>query len=678
MVLRSGGAQQHAISRLQNVLELSRTELENVPFPHRLLTRERQWRALTTERSVLRLVMKGIRLPLIAPVPLRRQLHATVPVHMLPVYEAHIAGQLASGVIQETHERAVHLASLFFHVPKRSGGWRFVHDLRLLNAHLDTPTFRMDSLAVIRAALPRGAWFTSVDLRDAYWHIPVPQWLRRFLAFQALGRTFQWASMPMGLASSARYFTLALKPALALLRQCGVMVFAYLDDILIAGPTMADANFGCQMTLGLLEALGFAINYKKSILTPTQRIRHLGFTLDSVHNRIYLPQDRRQELQRQARKTLKLSASGTLTCRLLASLIGKASAALEAMPNARLHMHALHRALRWNLARSASGDDWSATALLSLAAKRAAEWWASLAVTRVNGAPLVTPKAAVTLTTDASESGWGATITINSRERPSALPLQLTTHGFWSPQEAAQSSNWREATALQLGFFAMRLHRLPRHTTIAIRTDNMTALSYIRRAGGRHCHLAQQLEPVARCALRRRLHLRPTHIAGLKNTLADELSRRPPDRHDWSIDWPTAQLVLRAAQPTLDAFASRLNHIVDRYCSALPDPKALAVDGLSVSWRDERVYAAPPVPLIPLVIAKALNERASVCLLTPNWPNQPWFGLLSATASRPPIDISARSIRPGPSGRAVLKSGRPTRFLLWQLGQPTPWWDLVC
>ena len=186
------------------------------------------------------------------------------------------------------------------------------------------------------------------------------------------------------------------------------------------------------------------------------------------------------------------------------------------------------------------------------------------------------------------------------------------------------------------------------------------------------------MEPLLRCALRRRLHLRPTHIAGLKNTLADELSRRTPDRHDWTIDWPTAQRVLRVAQPTMDAFASRLNHIVGRYCSALPDPKAMAVDGLSVPWRDERVYAAPPVPLIPQVIAKALNERASVTLLTPNWPNQPWFGLLSSTASRPPIDIPARSIRPGPSGRAVLKSGRPTKFLLWQLGRPTPLWDLVC
>ena len=120
MMLRSGGAQQHAISRLHHVLELNRAELENVPFPQRLLTRANQWRALTTERSVLRLVTKGIRLPFESPVPARRHLHASVPAHMLPVYEAHIRSQLSSGVIQETHEKAIHVASLFFDVPKRS------------------------------------------------------------------------------------------------------------------------------------------------------------------------------------------------------------------------------------------------------------------------------------------------------------------------------------------------------------------------------------------------------------------------------------------------------------------------------------------------------------------------------------------------------------------------------
>jgi hypothetical protein len=253
-----------------------------------------------------------------------------------------------------------------------------------------------------------------------------------------------------------------------------------------------------------------------------------------------------------------------------------------------------------------------------------------------------------------------------------------TTFGHWAPHEAQQSSNWREASALALGFFALRLHQLPRFTVIRIRSDNTTTVSYIRRGGGRFAHLAQVLEPVTRCALRRRFHLLPQHLPGEKNQIADRESRRAPERHDWTIDVPTMHLVHRVTQPTLDAFASRLNHITERYCSAQPDPRALATDGLSVPWYGERVYAAPPIPLIPAVLAKALDEQAAVALLTPDWPKQAWFGALATAASVPPIRVPARAIRLGPSRRSVLKSGRATDFLLWQLGPPTPWWVLEC
>ena len=677
--LRRGGTQRIATSRLQNILELERTELENIPFPRRLLTRARQWRALTDEVSVLRLVTKGIRLPFVEAIAPRRGPAPTIPTHLVSVYEAHLSSLLERGIIEETPEWAIRVASLFFDVPKRSGGVRFVHDLRYVNSYLDIPTFRMETLAMIRSSIPRDAWFTSIDLKDAYWHVPVPTWLRRFLAFHVLGRSFQWAAMPMGLASSARYFTILLRPVLALLRQCGVMVFAYLDDILVVAASEAEANVGCQLTLQLLESLGFLVNYEKSELRPTQRIRHLGFTLDGHNNRIYLPQDRRQDLQKQARKTLRLADSGTLTCRLLASLIGKAQAALEAMPNARYHIHALHRSMRWNLRRgSATGDNYSVPALLSPAARQAVSWWASPAVTRVNGAPLRAPRPRVTLTTDASETGWGATVEVHSADPSTRIRAAQTTFGHWSTEEAANSSNWREAMALQLGFFALRLHELPRHTVIRIHSDNTTAISYLRRGGGRFCHLAQALEPVTRCALRRRFHLLPRHIAGENNQIADRESRRMPERHDWTVDLSMARRIFWLAQPTLDAFASRLNHITERYCSRLPDPHAMAVDGLSVPWSCERVYAAPPIPLIPQVINKAVDERASVTLLTPNWPNQAWFGRLMAAVTVAPILVPARAIRLGPSQRSVLKSGRPTDFLLWQLGEPTPQWKIEC
>ena len=60
-----------------------------------------------------------------------------------------------------------------FLVPKRSGAWRMVIDLHLLNQFTLADMFKMESVNSIRLALRRGEWAASVDLSDAYLHIHI-------------------------------------------------------------------------------------------------------------------------------------------------------------------------------------------------------------------------------------------------------------------------------------------------------------------------------------------------------------------------------------------------------------------------------------------------------------------------------------------------------------------------
>ena len=63
--------------------------------------------------------------------------------------------------------------SVIFVVPKYSGDWKPVIDLSSLNPHVKTPKF------AIRLALPRKSWVVSLDLKDAFFHIPINPSSRR-------------------------------------------------------------------------------------------------------------------------------------------------------------------------------------------------------------------------------------------------------------------------------------------------------------------------------------------------------------------------------------------------------------------------------------------------------------------------------------------------------------------
>jgi hypothetical protein len=68
--------------------------------------------------------------------------------------------------------------------------------------------------------------------------------------------------------------------------------------------------------------------------------------------------------------------------------------------------------------------------------------------------------------------------------------------------------------------------------------------------------------------------------------------------------------------------------------SPLPDPKALAVNDLAVSWDGMNAYAFPPTPLIQVVLNKVTTDNVRLCLIAPCWPSQAWFPTDSSRRTR--------------------------------------------
>ena len=68
----------------------------------------------------------------------------------------------------------------------------------------------------------------------------------------------------------------------------GVFCVFYIDDVVIIGSTFTQCEQNVSLVVETLEKCGFLINYKKSLLMPSQCAPILGFMIDSVSEAISL------------------------------------------------------------------------------------------------------------------------------------------------------------------------------------------------------------------------------------------------------------------------------------------------------------------------------------------------------------------------------------------------------
>ena len=91
--------------------------------------------------------------------------------------------------------------SRVFLVPKRSGGWRLVIDLSVSKRLSSAKNIRNGHAGKGKEALRPGMWATSLDLSDAYHHIPMRQSARKFLCVQ-VGQVHMYMVLPFGLTTA--------------------------------------------------------------------------------------------------------------------------------------------------------------------------------------------------------------------------------------------------------------------------------------------------------------------------------------------------------------------------------------------------------------------------------------------------------------------------------------------
>ena len=129
--------------------------------------------------------------------------------------------------------------------------------------------FKMDSLCTITKLIAQNYFKSSIDMKDAYYSIPIRYSDRKFLCFQWDKVLYQFTCLLNGLSCAPRKFTKILKPLLANLHKKGHISVAYLDDLYLQGQTYDQCIANVIDTTLMLEELGFLVHPTKSVLIPT-------------------------------------------------------------------------------------------------------------------------------------------------------------------------------------------------------------------------------------------------------------------------------------------------------------------------------------------------------------------------------------------------------------------------
>jgi hypothetical protein len=422
---------------------------------------------------------------------------------------------LRSGTIEEIPSAEVKLASPSYVVPKAKGGYRQVLDLRLLNSHVREIKFKMEDTLILKQLAREGDFATSLDIKSAFNHVLTNPSALPYLTFYFDGKSYTWKGMPFGAKHSPLIFTKLMKIVLKYIREkWKVRCIGYMDDLLFLHENQEELGRITQEIADYLEWIGWILSKEKCELVPKQQICFLGWIWDFQTMEVKMKKERRESLMKLLRKWLgKSKETKMVKNRDLAALLGKVNFLRMQFPRMSLYTVRLNQA-------KVKGVKWTGwNGKTRLTKQQSGELKVLLRWIKGNVPKSISVRVPeATLTTDACQQGWGATLILGT--------YTLLYHGdFKSWKYPLTSSNQRETAAVLLAMRTCQAElRREKVRCLCIESDNSTTVSNLAKKRGAKS-MVILVRRIFLIAEKMDMELVAKHRPGVENETADALSR---------------------------------------------------------------------------------------------------------------------------------------------------------
>ena len=281
-----------------------------------------------------------------------------------------IKGMLAKGALEIARDPGPGFYSRLFLMEKASGGWRLVIDLSHLNEFVQLTRFKMETVASVLLSVREGHFLASLDLKDAYFQIPIHPSSRKLLRFTSEETVYQFRALCFGLSTAPQVFTRVFTAVSAWAHSHGIRLLRYLDDWLVLSSSEREAKQSVQSLLSLCRTLGIVINKKKSDLVPSQTAKYLGMTIDTEAGKVFPSLARVEKFLTVAESFCTMAAS---PAQLWQVILGHLASLERLVPHGHLRMRSLqwHRKAHW----SPESDPPSLPVPLPREVRRDLSWW---------------------------------------------------------------------------------------------------------------------------------------------------------------------------------------------------------------------------------------------------------------------------------------------------------------
>ena len=514
------------------------------------------------------------------------------------------------GAVQKVSEQPYGVSPLDV-VPKpQAGKYRLILDLRFLNKHLHEFSFSMETLHRMRNLFQKGDLMFNLDLENGYYHVVVRPEDRKYLGFKWRNQFYVFAVLPFGLSSAPIAFTKVMKQLANHWRRNGWRLLFYLDDWCFMCRDQEVACIRSREVQADFLAAGLLINYPKSVLEPTSRLKLLGFWVDSVEGSFRIPAERKKKVLDHLRVILE-SPRIRIRARELASTAGRIQSCFLALgPVTRIFTRGMYECIE-------SRSSWRGEVLITPEVRREAAFWLA-SLEKWDGQaiwelPLLNPRV---LHVDASDTGWGGW--------QEGLD-HFDAREWFTASEACGSSTYRELLGLERLLDIIKEEAQGEHALVY--TDSLNT-QLICQHGSSKRDLNSIAARIFLMCVEYSIYLKVRWVPREENVEADILSKFLTSG-DWRLSRVWFEYLNKRWGPhDVDRFATGSNAQLDTFNSKWRCRGSAAVDAFTQHWGGANNWVCPDFRLMERVLNHLRVCHATATLIVPVWDTAPWWGAL--------------------------------------------------
>lgn len=202
------------------------------------------------------------------------------PYRVSPAIQQKIDQEIKEMLQNETIEPSTSAWSLpVLLVPKKDGSYRFCIDFRKLNKVTKKDAYPLPFISSMLDKLRDTRYLSSLDIKSAYWQVPVASKSREYTAFSVPGRgLYHFKRTPFGLTNAPATWQRLVDQILG--PELKPNVFVYLDDVMVVSNSFERHLEILDTIFKMFFEAGLTLSKEKCMFCKPE-LRYLGYVVGS-------------------------------------------------------------------------------------------------------------------------------------------------------------------------------------------------------------------------------------------------------------------------------------------------------------------------------------------------------------------------------------------------------------